>query len=58
MPAVLVVSDDPTTRSRLEKLLEGAGYAVECLDNGAAGIARAAAGGTDLVLLDLTLPDA
>ncbi len=58
VPAVLVVSDDPATRRQVEQLLEGAGYAVESLDDGAAGCARVAAGGIALILLDLALPDA
>ena len=57
VPVILVVEDEPATREMLQELLEEEGYAVETAVAGAAGLARLEAGGIDLVLLDLQLPD-
>jgi len=54
---VLVVDDDRVTSALLQALLEEAGYVVEHAADGASGLARIAAGGIDLVLLDLVLPE-
>ena len=56
-PIVLVVDDDPAICVFLRRLLEQAGYTVETAADGAAGLARVEAGGIDLVLLDLMLPE-
>src|SRR5581483_10801168 len=56
-PRILIVEDDPTTVELLRDLLEFEGYYIEQATDGTAGLARIAAGGLDLVLLDLTLPD-
>ena len=53
---VLVVDDDLVVRDYLCELLAHEGYAVESAADGAAGLARIAAGGVDLVLLDMILP--
>jgi two-component system OmpR family response regulator len=53
---VLVVDDDLAVRDYLCELLAHEGYAVESAADGAAGLARIAAGGVDLVLLDMILP--
>jgi DNA-binding response OmpR family regulator len=54
---ILVVDDDPAIRRLLKRLLEQAGYSVEVAADGTSGLARIDAGGIDLVLLDLELPD-
>jgi DNA-binding response OmpR family regulator len=54
---VLVVEDDPAMRDMLQRLLERAGFVVECAANGETGLARLEAGDVDLVLLDLMLPE-
>ncbi|HEY7061604.1 MAG TPA: response regulator [Chloroflexota bacterium] len=56
-PLVLVVEDDPTIGEVLHDLLTPAGYEVECVTDGAAGLARIEQGGIDLVLLDVMLPE-
>jgi DNA-binding response OmpR family regulator len=55
-PLVLVVDDEPSMRVMLERLLERADCEVACAADGADGLTRLAAGGVDLVLLDLMLP--
>ncbi|HLH25008.1 MAG TPA: response regulator [Chloroflexota bacterium] len=56
-PVVLVVEDDALVADMLRAMLEHAGYTVEIAATGAAGLARIAAGGVDLVLLDMLLPE-
>ncbi len=57
-PAViLVIEDEDAVRALLAAALENEGYRVETAADGAAGLARLDAGGIDLVLLDLMLPD-
>ena len=56
-PVILVVDDDPDIRDVLELQLEGESYVVETVADGAAAVQRIEAGGIDLVLLDLMLPE-
>ena len=56
-PVVLVVDDDPEIGEVLRYLLEHAGYTVALAGGAAAALARIEAGGIDLVLLDLMLPE-
>jgi PAS domain S-box-containing protein len=56
-PVVLVVEDDPTINLVLVELLEGEGYDVIAAANGRDALEHIAAGGIDLILLDLMLPD-
>jgi CheY-like chemotaxis protein len=53
---VLVIEDDPWTRTVTTALLVGEGYDVIEAKNGEEGLACAAEHGTDVVLLDLALP--
>jgi DNA-binding response OmpR family regulator len=53
---VLVVEDSDVNRSLLRILLQRRGYEVEAVGDGQAAL-DAAAGGFDLVLLDVGLPD-
>lgn len=54
---MLVVEDDDRIAAPLLRTLEREGYAAERLDHGAPAIDRLRAGGVDLLLLDLGLPD-
>ena len=54
---ILVVEDDANIGNGLRRALEGEGYDVEWVTTGAAALEVAAAGGVDLVVLDLYLPD-
>jgi PAS domain S-box-containing protein len=56
-PLVLVVEDDPTIREVVQALLESVGDAVVAVADGLAALDHIQAGGVDLVLLDLMLPD-
>jgi len=58
MPTILVVDDERLIRWSLKDRLARAGYEVLEAGDGAEAEARLAAGGVDLVLLDLKLPDA
>ncbi|EDM78986.1 DNA-binding reponse regulator [Plesiocystis pacifica SIR-1] len=54
---ILIIEDDPGIASGLVRGLRGAGYACElCLD-GASGMRQMLAGGFDLVVLDMMLPE-
>jgi DNA-binding NtrC family response regulator len=54
---LLVVEDRDSLRRMLERALLGEGYAVDTAADVATATARLAAGGLDLVLTDLKLPD-
>jgi DNA-binding response OmpR family regulator len=54
---VLLMDDDDGIAAPLNAALRREGYLVERATTGEGGIARVAAGGIDLVLLDLGLPD-
>lgn len=56
MPTILVVEDDAKIARLLELELMHAGYEVEVAHDGRAGLDRALAGGIDLILLDVMLP--
>jgi CheY-like chemotaxis protein len=53
---VLVIEDDPWTRTVTTALLAGEGYAVVEAKNGEDGLASAAEHEPDVILLDLALP--
>lgn len=54
---VLVVEDHPDIAAPLVRTLEREGYRVTATPTGEAALERVAAGGIDLVILDLGLPD-
>jgi DNA-binding response OmpR family regulator len=54
---LLLVEDDQAIARPLRRALEREGFAVEHVEAGEPAIARVGAGGIDLVVLDLTLPD-
>jgi DNA-binding response OmpR family regulator len=53
---VLIVEDDAAIREALQEALEADGHAVVCAPDGGQAVRLFAAGGFDLVLLDLMLP--
>ena len=55
---VLMIEDDLRLGAMVATYLRGAGFEVEQAADGAGGLAALGAGGVDLVLLDLMLPDA
>jgi DNA-binding response OmpR family regulator len=57
MSRILVIEDDQTIGGVLVSALSANGYSVRWQMDGGGGLAEAAAGGADLVLLDLGLPD-
>ncbi len=57
MNRLLLVEDDQAIARPLLRALEREGFAVEHVEAGEPAIARVGAGGIDLVVLDLTLPD-
>ena len=54
---ILIVDDEPAISETLAYALKADGFAVECCTLGAEALARQAAGGHDLVVLDVGLPD-
>jgi DNA-binding NtrC family response regulator len=54
---VLVIDDDEVMLDSCRRILQGSGYDVDTESSGARGRARAIAGGYDLVLVDMRLPD-
>jgi len=54
---ILVVEDDPSVAGVLRRVLGRLGATVECVGTGVEALARIAAGGFGLVVLDLGLPD-
>ncbi len=57
VPRVLLVEDDAAIAEPLSRALRRDGYDVEVVGSGAQALARWEAGGSDLVILDLGLPD-
>lgn len=55
-PRILIVDDDRALRTALAGVLSEAGYPVEQAADGDAALATLAAGGVDLMLLDVMLP--
>jgi PAS domain S-box-containing protein len=53
---VLLVEDNPTNRLVISKLLQALGIAVDAVEDGEAGVAAAAKGGYDMVLMDIQMP--
>ena len=54
---ILVVEDNPTNLQVVLTVLQALGYAADVAVNGQTGIQMAEAGGYDLILLDIQLPD-
>lgn len=56
MPKILLVEDNELNRDMLSRRLERRGYTVVVACDGAEGLARAQAGGVEIVLMDMSLP--
>lgn len=54
---ILIADDDRRNRMLLETLLRFDGYDVHCADSGQAALEAIASEPTDLILLDLMMPD-
>jgi signal transduction histidine kinase/CheY-like chemotaxis protein len=54
---ILVVDDDPSSAQVARRYAEGFGHEVSCAPTGAEGIGLLGAGGFDLALVDIGLPD-
>src|SRR5258708_14989292 len=57
MSRVLVIDDDASLRFTLEAVLSDAGLIVETCERGGSGLAAFEAGGADVVLTDLAMPE-
>ena len=57
MPRVLTIEDDAVTGQEIVAELTSHGLEVEWADNGREGLAKAIAGGYDLITLDRMLPE-
>lgn len=55
--SILIVDDDPNIQDVIGFAVEAAGFAVAFAADGAEGLARAQAGGFDLIVLDIGLPE-
>jgi PAS domain S-box-containing protein len=53
---VLLAEDHPTNRRVVELILDAAGVDITCVENGAEAVDAAAAGGFDLILMDMQMP--
>jgi DNA-binding response OmpR family regulator len=53
---VLVIDDDAVLCEIVQDMLTQSGYAVETATSGTAGLERIAAGGVDVILLDIMMP--
>ncbi len=55
-PSLLLVDDDAELCALMTEFFAGAGFNVDCVCNGAEGLARAINGAYDLLILDVMLP--
>lgn len=56
-PRVLIVEDEPSIRDAIQYALESDGCEIACSGTGGDALGRLSAGGFDLVVLDVGLPD-
>jgi len=57
MPRILLVEDNELNRDMLSRRLQRKGYEVAMATDGRQGVEMAAAGGFDLILMDMSLPE-
>ena len=57
MPRILLVEDNEMNRDMLSRRLVRRGHVVEIAVDGLEGVTRAAEGGWDLILMDMSLPE-
>ena len=56
MSRILVIDDDDAVRDSIERMLRGAGYAVQTARTGEDGLAMARGGAFDVILSDMRMP--
>ena len=56
MASILIVDYDPAVRTTVALLLERSGYRTQVAADGRAGLAALAAGGVDMLIVDLFMP--
>ena len=57
MPKILLVEDNEMNRDMLSRRLQRKGYEIGVAVDGPEGVAMALAGGWDLILMDMSLPE-
>lgn len=57
MPKILLVEDNEMNRDMLSRRLQRKGFEVALAVDGVQGVAMATAGGYDLILMDMSLPE-
>jgi CheY-like chemotaxis protein len=57
MPKILLVEDNEMNRDMLSRRLARKGYEIATASDGLAGVAAAATGSFDLILMDMSLPE-
>ncbi|MFQ5519032.1 MAG: response regulator [Mariprofundus sp.] len=57
MTVIMVIEDNPDNMDLVTEILEDEDYSVEGFDRAVAGLERLQAGGIDLILMDVSLPD-
>lgn len=57
MPKILLVEDNEMNRDMLSRRLQRKGFEVALAVDGLQGVAMATAGGYDLILMDMSLPE-
>ena len=57
MPRILLVEDNEMNRDMLSRRLIRKGFEVDMAFDGRAGVEKAKAGGYDLILMDMSLPE-
>jgi len=57
MITIMVIEDNPDNMDLVTEILEDEDYTVEGFDRAGTGLKRLKAGGIDLVLMDISLPD-
>ncbi len=57
MPRILLVEDNEMNRDMLSRRLIRKGFEVDMAFDGKAGVEKARAGGYDLILMDMSLPE-
>jgi len=57
MPRILLVEDNEMNRDMLSRRLIRKGFEVDMAFDGKAGVEKAKAGGYDLILMDMSLPE-
>lgn len=57
MAKILVCEDDPVFRDLVDLALRARGHAVTCAEDGAQAVRELGAGGFDLIITDIVMPD-